>query len=236
LVAQQYLLKYPETTTDHLAMISYKNHKNAVLNPKAKFYQTPVTLEQIKSSPMVCSPLRLFDCSISVDGASAAILSKDKTDIQIVGSDLQTDYLPTFERDETTEWSAGVNSAKNAYKQAALEPSDIDVAELHDAFSIVELLSYEDLGFAERGGSYKKIEDGYFELDGKLPVNPCGGLKARGHPVSATGVAQIYELVKQMRNQAGERQVKNAKFGLAQNIGGAGGTITCHILRKIKGR
>lgn len=233
LVAQEYMLRYPETTMDHLALIAHKNHKNAVLNPKAKFYGKEVPLDKIKNSAVVCSPLRLFDCSISVDGAAAAIISKDKTDIKIAGSDLCTDYLPTFERDDNTTWEACVISANNAYKQAGLDASDIDIAELHDAFTSVELISYEDLGFAERGQAYKKIEDGYFNLDGKLPVNTSGGLKAKGHPVSATGLAQIYELVKQLRGQAGDRQVSNAKVALAQNIGGAGGTVNCHILKKI---
>jgi len=233
LVAQEYMQKYPETTTDHLALIAHKNHQNAVLNPKAKFYKTPISLEKIKSSPIICSPLRLFDCSLSVDGAAAAVISKDKTDIEIAGSDLCTDYLPTFERDENTSWDASTISSTNVYKQAGIESSDIDVAELHDAFSIVELIAYEDLGFAEKGKAYKKIEDGYFNLDGKLPISTSGGLKAKGHPVSATGLAQIYEIVKQLRNQAQDRQTQNPKYGLTQNIGGAGSTVSCHILKKI---
>ena len=235
LVAQEYMQKYPETTTDHLALIAFKNHSNALLNPKARFYGQKVTLEQIKNSPMVSTPLRLYDCSISVDGAAACIITKDKTDINIVGSDSCTDYLPTFEREDNTRWDAAVITSKNVYKQAAVEPSDIDVAEVHDAFSIVELIGYGDLGFAERGKAYKKIEDGFFNLDGKLPVNTSGGLKAKGHPVSATGLGQIYELTKQLRNEAGDRQVPNPKIALAHNIGGAGGTITCHILRKMGG-
>ncbi len=232
LVAQEYLLKYPNATTDHLAKIAFKNHKNALLNPKAKFYGQPVSLEQIKKSPVVCSPLRLYDCSISVDGAAACIISKDKTDVKIAGSDLCTDYLPTFER-ETLEWQAARTVAKNAYAQAGVTPSDIDVAELHDAFTIVEMMAYEDLGFAKDGEAYKKIDDGYFERDGKLPVNVSGGLKAKGHPVSATGLSQIYELTKQLRNQAEDRQVSNPKYALAHNVGGAGGTLACHILKKI---
>ena len=235
LVAQEYFLKYPETNLDHLSLIAFKNHNNAFLNPKAKFFQTKVSLEKIKSSPVVCSPLRLFDCSISVDGASAAVITKDKTDINVIGSDLQTDFLPTFEREDNTTWDATTNSARNAYSEAGMGASDVDISEIHDAFTIVELVAYEDLGFAKPGESYKKIEDGYFELDGKLPVNTSGGLKAKGHPVSATGVAQIYELVKQLRNECGDRQVNNAKIGLAQNIGGAGGTITCNIVKKVSG-
>ena len=233
LVAQEYMQKYPETTMDHLAMIAHKSHNNAVLNPNAKFYNTPVSFEKIKNSPIVCSPLRLYDCSISVDGAAAAIITQDKTDIKIAGSDLCTDYLPTFEREENKSWDASTITAKNAYKDANLTPSDIDMAELHDAFSIVELVAYEDMGFAKPGEAYKLIEDGHFNMDGKLPVNTCGGLKAKGHPVSATGLAQINEIVNQIRNKAGDRQVSNVKNALAQNIGGAGGTITCNILKKV---
>jgi acetyl-CoA C-acetyltransferase len=235
LVIQEYMKKYPETTMDHLASISFKNHSNASLNPKAKFYGKKVSLDDIKNSPVVCTPLRLYDCSISVDGAAAAIISKDKTDIEVAGSDLCTDYLPTFERKDNTSWDASTISAKNAYKQAGIEPSDVNVAELHDAFTSVELIAYEDLGFAEKGKAFKKIEDGYFNIDGKLSVNASGGLKAKGHPVGATGLAQIYEIVKQLRGQAGDRQVNNPKIGLAQNIGGAGGTVSCHVLKKIGG-
>src|SRR3989338_7247358 len=233
LVAQDYMQKYTETTKDHLAMIAFKNHSNAFLNPKARFYGRKVTLEQIKNSPIICSPLRLYDCSISVDGAAACVITKDKTDIDIMGSDSCTDYLPTWERKDSNSWEASVTTSTNAYNQAGIEHSDIDIAELHDAFTNVELIAYEDMGFAKRGEAYKKIEEGYFMLDGKLPVNTSGGLKAKGHPVSATGLSQIYELVKQLRGEAGDRQVNNPKIALAQNIGGAGGTITCHILKKI---
>ncbi|MBD3164227.1 thiolase domain-containing protein [Candidatus Woesearchaeota archaeon] len=235
LVAQEYMQKYPETTPEHLAKIAFKNHSNALLNPKARFYGKGISLETIKNSPMVCSPLRLFDCSISVDGAACAIISKDKSDVNIIGSDLCTDYLPTFEREDNTSWDGSVITAKNVYSQASISPKDIDVAELHDAFTSVELIAYEDMGMAERGKAYEKIEDGYFNLDGKIPVNTSGGLKAKGHPVSATGLAQIYELVKQIRNEAGDRQVNNPKLALAHNIGGAGGTVACHILKKTGG-
>ena len=235
IVTQEYMKKYPETTSEHLAQIAFKNHNNGSLNPKARFYGTKVTMEQIRNSPVICSPLRLYDCSISVDGAAACVLTKDKTDIKIAGSDLCTDYLPTWERKESTLWDGSLITSKKAYEQAGVGPEDIDIAELHDAFTSVELISYEHLGFAKPGQAYKKIEEGYFNLDGKLPVNASGGLKAKGHPVSATGLAQIYELTKQLRGQAGDRQVSNPKIALAHNIGGAGGTIVCHILKKISG-
>src|SRR3989338_2561968 len=162
MVAQEYMLKYPETTHDHLSLIAFKNHNNAYSNPKAKFYNTKISLEKIRSSPLVCSPLRVFDCSVSADGGSAVVLSKDKADIKIIGAGLSTDYMSTFEREDNTSWNASVTSAGTAYKQAGIDHSDIDIAEIHDAFSIVELIAYEDLGFSKKGTAYKKIEDGYF--------------------------------------------------------------------------
>ncbi|MDO8481082.1 MAG: thiolase family protein [Nanoarchaeota archaeon] len=231
LVAQEYMHKYPDSNMHHLALIAAKNHANAVLNPRAKFYKQPVSLEKIESSPIVASPLRLFDCSISVDGGAAAVITKDKTDVEIAGSALYTDYLPTFERDDNTSWDATVLSSKDAYKQAKLSPEDIQIAEVHDAFTIVELLAYEDLGFAKKGKAWQLIEKGYFNRDGKLPVNLSGGLKAKGHPISATGLAQIYELTQQLRGKAGETQVKRAKVALSHNVGGAGGSIATHILK-----
>lgn len=232
LVAGEYIDRFPNTTTDDLALIAHKNHSNGFLNPKARFYKKKVTLEDIKNSKVVASPLRVMDCSISVDGAAAVVISKDKSDIEIVGSDLCTDRVAPFESEDLTTWNATSISSKGAFKQAGLSPSDIDFAELHDAFTIVELISYEDLGFAKKGEGAKLIRDGYVNLDGKMPVNASGGLKAKGHPPSATGLSQIHEIVEQMRNEAGDRQVTNNRIALAHNIGGVGGTVTCHILRK----
>ena len=233
LVAQEYMQKYPQTNMDHLAMIAHKNHQNAKVNPHARFFGKEVTLETIKSSPVVASPLRLFDCSISADGAAACVLTKDKTDIKVAASDLCSDFMGTFERTDNTSWDATTTIAKNVYAKAGITAKDVDIAELHDAFTIVELIAYEDLGFAKPGQAYKLIEDGYFTRDGKLPVNLSGGLKAKGHPVAATGLGQIYELVQQLRNQAGDRQANNPKIGLAQNIGGAGANISGTILKKV---
>ena len=232
LVAQQYMLKYG-ATTDDFALVAYKNHQNAFLNPKARFYKKMVSLEEIKNSTIVASPLRLFDCSIPVNGAAALIVSTEKADVEIVGSAEESDYLAPFERDDMTSWEATKMAAEEAYKQANVTPADIDVAELHDAFTPVELISYEDLGFCKRGEGKELVRKGVTSLNGALPVNTSGGLKAKGHPVSATGISQIYELVKQMRNKAGERQVSNVEYALAQNIGGAGSTVTVHILKKV---
>ncbi len=231
--AGAYLRRFPNTTTDDLAMIAHKNHSNGFLNPKARFYKKKVSLEEIKNSKVVASPLRVMDCSISVDGAAAVVLTKDKSDIQIVGSDLCTDRVAPFESQDMTTWDATCISAKGAYEQAGLSPKDIDFVELHDAFTNVELISYEDLGFAKKGEGANLIRDGKVKIDGTLPVNPSGGLKSKGHPPSATGLAQIYEIVEQMRNQAGDRQVTKKNIALAHNIGGVGGTVTNHILKRV---
>jgi len=231
MVAQKYLEKY-DCTIDDLALISFKNHNNALKNPKAYFYNRPVSLEKIKSSAVVASPFRLYDCSVSVDGAAAAVFTRDKTDIELKGSGLCTDYMAPFERDDATTWDGTINASKDAFKMAGLNPSDIKVAEIHDAFTIVELLAYEDIGFAKKGHGAKLIRDGTVEINGKIPINTSGGLKAKGHPVSATGLAQFNEIVTQLRGEAGDRQVK-ANIGLTQNIGGAGGTVSVHILKKI---
>ena len=234
LVAQQYMIKYG-VTQDDLALVALKNHDNAFLNPKARFYNKKVTLGMIKKSPMVASPLRLFDCSISVDGAAAAIISKDKSDIEIIGSSLYASRLPTFESEDMISWESAKLAARSAYQEAGISPENVDFVELHDAFTPVELLTYEDLGLCKKGDGKKMIREGVTKINGKLPVNTSGGLKAKGHPVSATGVSQIYELVRQMRGQCGKRQLDRKKIGLAHNVGGAGSTATVHILKNLGG-
>jgi len=149
LVAQQYILKYDATLED-FALVALKNHENAFINPKARFYKKKVTLDMIKNSPTVASPLRLFDCSIPSNGAAAAIISSDKTQIELAGSGLSTSNLTSFEREDMTSWDSTINAAKTAYGQANVTPKDIDIAEIHDAFTPVELISYEDLGFCKK--------------------------------------------------------------------------------------
>jgi len=232
LVWQQYMAKYG-ATMDDLALVAFKNHQNAALNPKAYYYKRPVSLEDIKNSPIIASPFRLMDCSLSVNGGAAVILSKEKSDVEIIGSGFATDYLLTFGREIVTHFKATRLAAKEAYSQAKIRPEDINVAEVHDAFTSVELFSYEDLGFAPIGKGGELIRSGKVNLDGVLPINPSGGLKAKGHPISVTGLAQIYEITNQLRGKCGERQVKNPKIGLCHNIGGTGGSVTVHILRKV---
>ena len=234
LIAQQYMMKCNVSAKD-LALVALKNHDNAFLNPKARFYQKKVTLEMIKNSPVVASPLRLFDCSISVDGAAAAIITKEKTDIEVAGSALYADRLPAFEAKDMTSWQGSVLAARDAYAQAGISPKDIDFAELHDAFTSVELMAYEDLGFAEKGEGKNLIRKGKTCINGELPVNASGGLKAKGHPISATGISQIYEITKQMRKQCEKRQLDKTKIALAHNVGGVGSTVTVHILKHVGG-
>jgi len=233
LIWQKYMEKYG-ATMDDLSLIAFKNHQNAALNPKAYYYKRTMGLEEIKKSPEIASPLRLMDCSLSVNGGAAAILTQDKTEVQVAGSGFATDYILTFGREEIDHFKATRMAATQAYKEAGLTPQDIDVAELHDAFTPIELFSYEDLGFAPVGKGAELIRSGKVNLDGELPINVSGGLKAKGHPISVTGLAQVYEITRQLRGQCGARQVKNAEIGLCQNIGGAGGSITVNILRKSK--
>ncbi len=231
MVFQRYCKKFGGTHED-LELIALKNHQNAELNPKAYYYKRPIPLEKIKDSPVVADPLRLMDCSLSTNGGAAAVITKEKTDIEVVGSGFATDYILTFERPDVTHFVATQIAAQKAYKQAGVKPEDINVAEIHDAFTSVELISYEDLGFAAPGKGGELIRSGKISRGGKMPVNPSGGLKAKGHPISATGLAQVYEITNQLRGNCGERQVKDAKIGLTHNIGGAGGSVTVHIFKK----
>ncbi|MBI2657099.1 hypothetical protein HYX08_00205 [Candidatus Woesearchaeota archaeon] len=226
------MLKYG-ATTDDFALVAYKNHQNAFLNPKARFYKKKISMEEIKNSPIVASPLRLFDCSISCNGASSMILSKEPSDIEIIGSAEISDCLSPFEREEMTSLESTKKAAELAYKEAKITPSQINIAEVHDAFTPLELISYEDLGFCSQGEGKELIRSGATKINGSLPVNTSGGLKAKGHPISPTGIAQVYEIVKQMRSQAGARQIKKPRIGLAHNIGGVGSVAAVHILKNL---
>ncbi len=234
LIADQYIQKYG-ITADDFALASLKAHQNANLNPLAHFYQKKVSLQEIKESMMVCSPTRLFNCSPISDGAAAAILSREKRsgrDVEVLACSLRTDSISLSHRKEITSFPAVKLAAEDAYAKANLTPADIDVAEIHDGFTIAEVVGMEDLGFCKPGESKYLLQREETTLKGRIPVNTSGGLKANGHPIGATGVCQIGEIVTQLRGEAGDRQVKNAKIGLAHNIGGVGGTAIVTILRK----
>jgi acetyl-CoA C-acetyltransferase len=237
LIAQRHMYQY-KTSREQLALVAVKNHENGFYNPYAQF-QKKITVDDVLSSPLVADPLRLLDCSPITDGAATIILTSAElarkhtdTPIYVKASAQASDTLSLFSRRDITTLDATLVAAKKAYEQAKLRPKDIDFAEVHDCFTIAEILAYEDLGFAKKGEGGKLIEEGETHIGGKIPINPSGGLKAKGHPVGATGVAQIVELVRQLRGEAGKRQVKGAEIGLAHNIGGSGATCVIHILSR----
>ncbi|MDI6895978.1 thiolase domain-containing protein [Methanocella conradii] len=232
LIAQQYMLKYG-INHDILEQVSFINHKNSRLNPLAHFFYKDVTIETIRKSPIIATPLNLFDCSPISDGAAAIIVSKEKKsdrDIEVLSSQYVTDAISITQREDLTSFKATRLAAKKAYSEAGLKPDDIDILEVHDCFTISELIALEDLGFCKPGESSELVINGDILKDGRIPVNMDGGLKANGHPIGATGLAQIYEIVVQLRGEAGIRQIKNANIGMAQNIGGIGGTAAITIL------
>ncbi len=228
------------TTRRQLSMVAVKNHAHAMHNPFAQ-YRNKITVEDVEKSAMVADPLRLLDCSPLTDGAATIILApadiaKKYTDtpIYIKASAQASDTLSLFSRRSITTLDATVHAAREAYRRAKITHKNIDLAEVHDCFTIAEICAYEDLGFTEKGNGGKLVESGQTAMGGKIPVNTSGGLKAKGHPVGATGVAQIAEIVMQLRGDAGKRQVKNAETGLAHNVGGSGATVTVHILSNKK--
>jgi acetyl-CoA C-acetyltransferase len=225
------------TTERQMAQVAVKNHHNGALNPKAHM-QKEITLEKALASRPVATPLKLYDCSLITDGASCAIITKPElaakfTDqpVHVIGTGQASDTIGLYERQSLTSLQAAKLAAHAAYHMAATKPDDIDVAELHDCFTIAEIIAYEDLNFCPAGAGGKLAETGETRLNGHLPVNTSGGLKAKGHPVGATGTAQAYEIYLQLTGQADKRQVKNAKVGLTHNVGGSGATATVHIYR-----
>jgi acetyl-CoA C-acetyltransferase len=223
------------TTEEQMAGVAVKNHYHASLNPKAQFHNQ-LTIESVMKSPRVADPLKLYDCSPISDGAAAVIVTgkKTKNSITLTASCVATDTLSLARRKSLTELSATKQASIRAYDTAGITPKDVTVAEVHDCFSIAEILALEDLGFFKKGHAASAISEGAVTL-GKssgLVINTSGGLKGCGHPVGATGVKQIVELVDQLKGRAGSRQVDNARVGLAHNVGGSGATAVVHILSK----
>ena len=225
------------TTQEQMAKVAVKNHHHASLNPKAHL-QKEITVENVMASKVVAWPLKMYDCSLITDGASCIILTKPElankyTDqpVHIIGSGQASDSIGLYERTSLTSLLSAKLAAKTAYEMASVKPSEIQVAEVHDCFTYVELMSYEDLGFCPVGKSGQLIDSGQTCLGGQLPVNTSGGLKAKGHPVGATGTAQTYEVYLQLTGQADKRQVKDVKVGLTHNVGGSGATAAVHIYR-----
>ena len=237
LIAMRHMHQYG-TTREQMADVAVKNHRHGSLNPKAQF-QRPITRETVLGSPMVSSPLRVFDCAPSSDGAAAVVLcpldhARKYTDmpIEIIGSGQASDTLSLHHRKDITTMEATKASVARALKMAGVSQKDIDVAEVHDNFTISEILAIEDLGFFPKGQGGKATEEGKTGLEGEIAVNTSGGLKARGDPIGATGLAQAVEIVAQLRGKAGKRQVKDASVGLTHNVGGTGATVVVHIFRR----
>ena len=222
--ARRYMHEYG-LTEDQLAMVSVKARKHGGLNPDAQF-RDPVTIDQVKQARPVADPLTLFHCCPSGDGAAAVVIcSAEKarqyttSPVRVLGSEINSGNYVTGFRDMTSP-EITVRGAEQLYEEAGIGPEDVDLAEVHDAFAIAELLYYEALGFCAKGDAAKLLEDGETSLGGRIPVNPSGGLLAKGHPIGATGVAQIVEIVRQLRGHCGDRQVAGAKVGLTHCTGG----------------
>jgi acetyl-CoA C-acetyltransferase len=237
LMARAHMEKYG-TTREQLAMVAVKNHANGSLNPLAQ-YPFKVSIEAVLSSVMVADPLRILDCSPITDGAAAVILCPvelakklRKPIVKIIASGMATDTIALSSRREIAWIESTYQAAKRAYAMAGKKVEDIDVVEVHDCFTIAEICVMEALGLVEKGKGGRAVEEGLTALQGKIPVNTSGGLKAKGHPVGATGVAQAVEIVKQLREEAGPRQVKGAKVGMTQNMGGSGGSSIVHIFER----
>ena len=237
LIMRRYMFEYGWKHED-FAPFSINAHANGANNPNARF-QSPITKEVYQKAAMIADPINLMDASPIGDGAAAVVVvpadlvkkvSKNPV-VKIAGSAVSTDSLAVHDRHDPLWLSAAEKSAKEVYQQAGVGPEEIDFFEVHDAFSIMAALSLEACGFAEKGQGPRLALDGEIRPSGKIPIATMGGLKARGHPVGATGIYQIVESVLQLRGGAGKAQIDGAKIGLAQNIGGSGATIISHILR-----
>lgn len=227
------------TTEEDLSWVSVKAHRNGAKNPRAQFRRV-MTLEDIMSSSMVAAPLRLLHCSPVTDGAAAVLVcplerAKEFTDqpVKILGTGAATSSLALAHRPDPSFLDVVELAGRRAYEMAGIGPGDVDFAEVHDCFSIAEICCVEALGFMERGKGKDGARDGTTDLGGKIPVNVSGGLKSKGHPVGATGVAQAVTVVEQLREEAGDLQVEGARLGLAQNMGGSGASSTVHIFQGV---
>lgn len=237
MMARLHMRRYG-TTHDQMAMVAAKNHHHACYNPIAQ-YHMEVTVEDVDRSPMVSDPLHVLDCSPISDGAAAVVLAPTEmakkladTPIKIIGSGQASDTLALHNRRDLTTLDATVHAGRAAFSQAGIEPRAVDVAEVHDCFTIAEIMAIEDLGFVEKGQGGRATEEGMTTLGSRLPINTSGGLKACGHPVGATGIKQACEIALQLRGEAGRRQVDEAEIGLTHNVGGSGGTALVHIFAR----
>jgi acetyl-CoA C-acetyltransferase len=235
MIARRHMYQYG-TTREQMAAVAVKNHQNGAKNPLAHMRKV-ITMEQALNGKPIAEPLTVFDCSLISDGAAAVVVvplerASEFTDkpVLVLGISQASDHVALDEKEDITTLQAVKTSAAKAYKMAGLQPADIQFAEVHDCFTIAEIIAIEDLGFVKKGDGGPYSLAGKTCIQGDLPVNTSGGLKAKGHPVGATGVGQICDVAQQIRGEAGERQVARNKIGLAQNLGGSGATSVVSIL------
>ena len=237
-MALAYLTEFKATEED-FAEVAVKNHDNGLLNPKAHL-RKKITIEDVMKSPVVASPLKLYDCCPFSDGASSVILCSEKFAkehskdyIHVIGSGRGGSPAALQGREHITTIPSTKIAAEAAYKMAGITPKDIDFAEVHDCFTVAEIIDSEDLGFFEKGKGVQGVREGQTKRNGEIPINPSGGLKSKGHPIGATGVGQVVEVFEQLTGKAGERTVKDARIGLTHNFGATGASCAVHIFQSV---
>jgi acetyl-CoA C-acetyltransferase len=238
MIARRHMYQYG-TTREHLAAVAVKNHANGALNPDAHMRKV-ITMEQALNARPVAEPLYLYDCSLISDGAAAVLLmpldrARDFTDkpVRILGVAQASDFVALDQKFDITTFPAVRRAAQKAYEMAGVTPRDIQFAEVHDCFTIAEIVAIEDLGFVDKGCGGPYEASGATARTGEKPINASGGLKSKGHPVGATGVAQLCDIVAQIRCEAGDMQLKRHSLGLAQNLGGSGASCVVSILGNV---
>jgi acetyl-CoA C-acetyltransferase len=238
-IARNYMATYKANEED-LAHVAVKNHENGMLNPKAHV-RKEITIDDVLKSPVVASPLKLYDCCPFSDGASAVILCNEafakksnRQYVEVIGSGRGASPAAIQGREDITTIPSTVNAADQAYRMAGINSRDIDFAEVHDCFTIAEIIDIEDLGFFQKGTAAHAVREGATRRNGEIPINPSGGLKSKGHPIGATGVGQVAEVFEQFTGKAGERTVKNAEIALTHNFGATGASAAVHIFKKVE--
>lgn len=237
MIAQRYFYEYRNIKKE-MSMCAVNAHANASLNPDAQMRKA-ITLEKAMNSTPIADPLNLFDCSLVTDGAAFLVLTtteiaeklKRHRVVEVIGSGHAGDTITLFSKKSITSFAATKAAAAQAYGQADIKPCDIDFAEVHDCFTITQIINTEDLGFFEPGHGADAVADGKIAMDGAKPINVSGGLKAKGHPIGATGISQIFEVVTQIRGDAGARQLKRADIGMTHNLGGTAGSCLINIFK-----
>jgi acetyl-CoA C-acetyltransferase len=238
MIATDYMHRY-SLTREQLASVAVKNHYHGSMNPISQF-QNEITIDTVLRSTLVADPLRLFDCSPVSDGSAAVVvapleMARDFTDapVTVIGTAQASDTIALHDRRDISTLDASVAAGNRVFERARVDRKDVDLVEVHDCFTIAEICAVEDLGFVKKGEAGMLYEEGQTYIGGDLPVNTSGGLKACGHPVGATGLKQVWEVVTQLRGEAGKRQVDGAEIGMTQNVGGSGATVVCHLFRRV---